>query len=90
MGELEDNLKAFEEQFKKELPRLLAENESRFAVVGRKSSEEDYEFECWDTFNDAYQYGCKQYGLKLFLIKQVLRFEIPITFTRYILPFPAA
>ncbi len=78
MGELEENLKAFEEQ----LPKLLETNEGRFAVVGRKSSEENHEVECWDTYPDAIQYAYKRYGLKPFLVKRVVRIEIPIRFTR--------
>ena len=74
MDDLEENLKAFEEQ----LPSLLETNEGRFAVVGRKSNKECYEFSCWDTFADANQYGYQEYGLNPFLIKQVERVERPI------------
>ncbi len=72
MSELEENLKAFEEQ----LPRLLESNEGRF-TVGRVGDE----FSCWDTFGDAHQYGCKIYGLNPFLVKQVIRpeFERPLS-----------
>jgi hypothetical protein len=69
MNDLEENLKAFEVQ----LPRLLGTDKGRFAV-GRVGDE----FSCWDTFGDAYQYGCKIYGLKPFLVKMVERFERPI------------
>ncbi len=68
--ELEANLRAYTEQ----LPKLLETNEGRFAV-GRVGDE----FSCWDTYNDAAQYGYKKYGLKI-LIKRVERpgFEIPV------------
>ena len=66
MSELEDNLKAFEEQ----LPRLLRENEGRFAV-GRVGDE----FSCWDTYADALQHGYQKYDLEPFFIQQVLRPE---------------
>ena len=71
--DLEENLKAFEEQ----LPRLLETNEGRYAV-GRVGDE----FSCWDTYNDAIQDGYKKYGLNPFIVKQVLEFEIPIRFSR--------
>lgn len=51
-------------------------------LVGRKSSEDGYEFECWDTYNDAIQYAYQKYGLNPFLVKQVLEFEIPMRFSR--------
>lgn len=61
---IEANQRAFQEQ----LPKLLEESEGRFAVgrVGHK-------FTCWDTYNDAIQYGYLQYGLDHFLVKQVER-----------------
>jgi hypothetical protein len=48
MGELEDNLKAFNKQ----LPRLLERDEGRFAA-GRLGDE----FKCWDTYNNAIPYA---------------------------------
>ena len=69
--ELEDNLRAFEEQ----LPKLLETDEGRFAV-GRVGNE----FSCWDTYSDAVQRGYQQYGLKPFLVQRVERpeFKRPI------------
>lgn len=64
-----ENLEAFQEQ----LPRLLIHNEGKYGV-GIKGDE----FECWDTYRDALQYGYKKYGYKEpFIVKQVLRFERP-------------
>ena len=68
--DLEDNLRAFKEQ----LPKLLETNEGRFAV-GRVGDE----FSCWDTYADAIQYAYQRYELKPFIVKQVLRFERPIS-----------
>ena len=42
----------------------------RFAV-GRAGDK----FECWDTYGDALQWGCKKYGPNPFLVKRVMRTE---------------
>jgi hypothetical protein len=68
MDELEKNLKYFKEQ----LPKLLETDVGRFAV-GRSGDD----FSCWDTYPDAIQWGYQKYGLKPFIVKQVVRFERP-------------
>lgn len=62
---LEENVAAFNEV----LPGLLEDilNKGKFAV-GRKGER----FTCWDTYGDALKYGYNTYGLKSFVVQEVL------------------
>jgi hypothetical protein len=59
------------ETYHRELPRLLAEGrEGQFALIRGDTVDS-----LWTTEDEAYEAGCKRFGLDLFLVKQVLRDE---------------
>jgi hypothetical protein len=59
------------ETYRRELPRLLKEGqEGKFALVHGDTVDS-----CWDTGRQAYEEGCKRFGLDLFLVQQVLKDE---------------
>ncbi len=65
------------EVFKRELPRLLAENEGKFALVFDGAILGTYE-----SYADAIQAGYKVAGLTPFLVKKVSSVDEAAHFTR--------
>jgi hypothetical protein len=65
------------ETYEKEKDRLIAEGEGRFVVISN-----DNIVGIWDTYEDALKAGYKEFGLKPFLVKQILRIDKVHFFTR--------
>lgn len=67
------------ETFKKQLPALLGEHRGEWALVN--VDQEHVHLSIWHCYADALKLGYERFGLKPFLVKQIL----PETTTRFFL-----
>ncbi len=76
-----DYLKTELETYEREKDRLVSENEGHFVVIS-----DTRVVGIWDTYEDALKAGYKEFGLKPFLVKQILGIDKIHSFTRDLVP----
>ena len=67
--------------YERQKDELVGTHEGKFVVI-----HEEEVAGIWDTYKDALTAGYKQFGLRPFLVKQILGIERVQSFTRDILP----